>query len=133
MADIAERGRVGYPIDDIGSLRIYDVKYPGRITLYAGDNITLPHRTPRPYSNFSSHLPSVHSHTISIRTVKQKSAEMSFKNTMTGFPSLRSTISAGRLTTPRFNPQFGRELAQRGYSTYQAPRSAFRKWSTRLR
>jgi hypothetical protein len=57
---------------------------------------------------------------------------MSFKTTMTGFPSLRSTMSAGRLTGPRFNAQFGRELAQRGYSTNQAPRSAFRKWSTRL-
>lgn len=52
---------------------------------------------------------------------------------MTGFPTLRSTISAGRLAgAPRFSSGLGREVVGRGYSTYQAPRSAFRKWSTRL-
>ena len=66
-----------------------------------------------------------------IQTTSCSVSNMSFKSSLAGFPSLRSTISTGRLRGPHFNPQFGRAV-QRTYSTYQAPRSAFRKWSTRL-
>ena len=124
---------MGYPIDDFGSLRIYTVKYPARSHPRAGDR---PYGHPSPSADFSSttSVPTFAQAQTTSKTTQTTScsvSNMSFKSSLAGFPSLRSTISTGRLRGPHFNPQFGRAV-QRTYSTYQAPRSAFRKWSTRL-